>query len=175
MARRLLGQQETTIDSKGRIGLSQHLRRQFAEEVIVLKRKNHLVVLHPDDFDKVSRYIGRKFTFDSEEGVRLFFSSRLQSDRRHFFGNTFELSFDTQGRLTIPKILRDSIDLYSEVTWIGCGDYIELWANKHYIADCARREGELGSDNWFESTPPPESPSAQSKDSGDEGAVRNRE
>lgn len=167
------GQHETGIDPKGRVGLLQRYREQFEDTVTVFKRKDHVVVTTPGHFDKLVGFAGRRLSFEHEQGVRSFFDAKLQRDRRYFFGNKFDLAFDGQGRLTIPKTLRDAVDLNTDVVWVGCGEYLELWAKKHYVADCARWEQAGGFDMMFgSSTPAPYPPPAdENGDPGDWGDV----
>jgi MraZ protein len=168
----LSGQHEVTIDSKGRVGLPQELRKHLDGEVTVLKWKDHLVVVQPEKFNRLAGFVGNRVSLDSDSGAQGFFNPKLQRDRRHFFGNMFELAFDAQGRLTIPKTLRESMSFVSDVVWIGCGDYVELWSKKAYDADCARWEEAGGYDELF-AAPLPESPSAPITDApGGEGNGR---
>lgn len=167
------GQHETNIDSKGRVGLVQRYREHFKEEVVVLRWKDHMRIFTPQKFENLAGYVAKQLSFDSEEGVRNFFNPKLQRDRRFFFGNKFEMSFDAQGRLTIPKMLRDSLDLYDEVVWNGCRDYLELWAKKHYEADRAQWEQAGGFDKLFASVAPASGdPLAQDDGSGSDGEDR---
>ena len=168
----LSSQHETSCDAKGRIGLPQHFRKHLGDEVTVLKWKDHLMVIHPDNFEQLAGFVGQRLSLSNAEGVRNFFNPKARRDRRYFFGNKFDLSFDAQGRLTIPKTLRDSLDLYSDVIWVGCGDYVELWAKKHYTDDCARWEEAGGYDELFADEPPLDNPSAHEDGSGDEGEPR---
>jgi MraZ protein len=166
------GQSETTIDSKGRVGLPQGLRRYFEDDVTILKWDDHLMVFPPEKFNRLVGYVGQNLTFSKEEGVRNFFNPKYRRDRRHFFGNKFDLSFDSQGRLTIPKTLRESMSFVSDVVWVGCGEYAELWSKKAYDADCARWEEAGGYDELF-TAPPPDNPSAPEDEApGGEGDDR---
>ena len=105
--------------------MPQHFRRSFGETVTVIRWEKCLKVLSPQNFEKMARHVASRQSLSTPEGARSFFDSKAQRDRRHFFGNVYELSFDAQGRLTVPKSLRDSHDLYSEVMWVGCGEYID--------------------------------------------------
>jgi len=163
---------DTSVDAKGRVGLAQRHREKFGPVVALLKWNDHLIVFAPDKLEKLLGFVARRLSFDSEEGTRNFFDPKLQRDRRYFYSNMVELDFDAQGRLTIPKGLRDAVDLYSDVVWLGCGEYAELWATKHHLADCARWEEAGGFDRLFGSTPPPMNPSAQDGQPGDEGTGR---
>jgi len=158
------------MDDKGRVGVVARFREKFGEAVTVLKWENHLMVLPPEHFERLAGYVAKRLSLNSEAGVKNFFNPKLQRDRRYFFGNKFDLSFDAQGRLTIPKTLRDSCDLYAEVVWNGCGDYLELWAKKHYDADCAQWEQAGGFDNLFgDDQPASTNPLAPINFPGDDG------
>ena len=166
----LEGRHDTGMDDKGRVGVVARFREKFGEAVTVLKWENHLMVLPPEHFERLAGYVAKRLSLNSEAGVKNFFNPKLQRDRRYFFGNKFDLSFDAQGRLTIPKTLRDSCDLYAEVVWNGCGDYLELWAKKHYDADCAQWEQAGGFDNLFgDDQPASTNPLAPINFPGDDG------
>lgn len=162
---RLSGQIESNVDSKGRIAMPQQFRRKFGDEVIVIKWDKYLRVLHPENFDKLSAQVTSRQSFDSEDGIQSFFDPKPQLDLRHFYGNVYELSFDAQGRLTIPKGLRDSLDLYAEAMWVGTGNYVGLWALKHWIADCARWTEAGGYGKMFSRPPQSVNPSAEDEES----------
>ncbi len=168
----LRGQHLVMIDSKGRVGLPTELRRHLDGNVLVLKWKDHLKVVKPEKFNQLAGFVGSRVSVDAENGGYNFFNPKTQHDRRHFFGNMFDLSFDAQGRLTIPKELRESMSYVSDVVWVGCGDYAELWSKKAYEADCARWEEAGGYDELF-AAPLPDFPSAPNDDApGGEGNDR---
>ena len=165
------GRHDTGVDEKGRVGLVQRYREHFADGVTVLKWDKHLMVMTPGNFEIVAGFVAQRLSFQSDEGVKNFFNPKLARDRRYFFGNKFDLGFDAQGRLTIPKTLRDSLDLYSDVVWVGCGEYLELWAKKHWDADCAQWEQAGGFDRLFGDEPAPSSPSALDEGPGGIGSA----
>ena len=166
------GQYSVTIDSKGRVGLPTDLREHIDGKVLVIKWKDHLKVIKPEKFNQLAGFVGNRVSVNGEAGGQNFFNPKTQRDRRHFFGNMFDLSFDTQGRLTIPKELRESMGYVSDLLWIGCSDYVELWSKKAYEADCARWEGAGGYDELF-TAPLPDTPSAPITDApGGEGNDR---
>ncbi len=167
------GQHETGIDPKGRVSVLQRFREQLGENVTVFKRQDHLVLTSPQNFEKLIGFAGKQLSFEHEQGVKSFFDPKLQRDRRYFFGNKFEIGFDGQNRLTVPKTLRDDLDMYTDVVLVGCGEYMELWAKKHFLADCARWEQAGGFDMMFgsDSPAPYPSPANENGDPGDRGDV----
>ena len=164
----LFGQHEASVDSKGRVSLARNLRQQFGDEAVVLKWDRHLKVMTPENFEKVVGTVMSRLSFSSGKGAGNFFDPKMQRDRRAFFGNKFELSLDSQGRMALPKNLRVAMNLYEDVVWVGCGEYVELWSLKDYEADCARWEESGGFEQLFNGPAPPENSPAPD-DNGDSG------
>ncbi len=50
-----------------------------------------------------------------------------QELRRAFFGRSYESELDKTGRLLVPALLRQRLELGGSVTLLGCGEYVELW------------------------------------------------
>ena len=166
-AQMLHGQHEASVDSKGRVSLARQMRQNFGDEAVVLKWDRHLMVMSPENFDRIVGTVLNRLSFSSGEGAGNFFDPKIRRDRRAFFGNKFELSFDGQGRLALPKNLRVAMNLFEDVVWVGCGEYVELWSQKDYEADCARWEGSGGFELMFNSPAPPEiSPAPETDDDG---------
>lgn len=152
------------IDTKGRVSLMQPYRERFGDEATVLKWKDHLRVFTRENFEKIGGFVESRLSFDSDQGLKSFFDPKVQNDRRHFFGNKYDLGLDTQGRLGIPKQLRESMGFVEEVVWVGCGDYLELWSKPLYDVNCVQWEQAGGFDKLFS-----ESPAPASSPGGDDG------
>ena len=67
---------------------------------------------------------------------------------RAFFKGLAEVSFDSNGRLLIPKKLKETIGAGSEVVLVGVDSHIEIWNDKEYDSlDIAPEElGKLAED-----------------------------
>jgi MraZ protein len=153
----LSGEAETAVDAKGRVVVAQQLRRGFGETAAVLYwPKDRLLLMPPENFDKLVEMLAPHMSIDTPSGVRSFFNPKAQQDRRFFFGKKLDLDFDPQGRLTIPKPLRDEKGLHPEapIVLIGSGRYVELLTKQRYLADCARWEEAGGYENLFSDLPP---------------------
>jgi MraZ protein len=61
---------------------------------------------------------------------------------RGFIGKAHDVSFDKQGRITVPAELLKYAQIAgeSEVTVIGCDDYIEIWNSKLLTEGSADKE-----------------------------------
>jgi division/cell wall cluster transcriptional repressor MraZ len=153
----LSGEAETVVDSKGRVSIAQQLRKGFGQTAAVLYwPKDRLLLMPPENFDKLVEMLAPHMSTDTATGVRSFFNPKAQQDRRFFFGKKIDLDFDAQGRLTIPQNLRQDKNLNPEtpVMVIGAGRYLELLTKKTYLADCALWEAAGGYENLFSDLPP---------------------
>ena len=163
-AQLLFGQHDASVDSKGRVSLARSLRQHFGDEAVVLKWDKHLMVMSPQNFDNIVSTVLSRISLGSSQGAGNFFDPKIRRDRRGLFGNKFELAFDGQGRLALPKNLRVAMNLYEDVVWVGCGEYVELWSRKDYEADCARWEESGGFELLFNNPAPPTTSPAPDND-----------
>ncbi|HHH14184.1 MAG TPA: division/cell wall cluster transcriptional repressor MraZ [candidate division WWE3 bacterium] len=65
--------------------------------------------------------------------------------RRYMFSGAFEVSFDKQGRVVVPKNLLDyaGIKVGEEVLLIGAGDHFEIWNKKAWKKNLKNIERDL--------------------------------
>lgn len=126
------------IDNKGRLQIPIALRQIDRDKIygsfMLLKGSSGCLALVPvDEFHKTAR----EFTPElSAKGIVDF--------ARRLYPNSFELQLDNQGRVLLPKNLREHAGLEDDVLIIGLGSWIELWNEDRYEAVCA--ESEIGYD-----------------------------
>ena len=159
MSKKFYSQVEMRLDSKGRVALPPQYRKFFENDVVVWRMGNHLKVFTPKGFDEVAGVVNQHTKLENR-GIQDYFSPDAQRDRRLFYANRFDMQLDGNHRITVPKTLRSQLAMVEDVVWLGCGDYLELWAEHHYLADCARL-GEASGNNTLFAGSPPSIPSAQ--------------
>jgi len=172
LANRLIGDYETNIDSKGRVGLGR-FRQHFDESVIAVRMPGYLMILTPKQFDVISEGIRMRTSFSSEQNVYKLFDMDMQLFKRHFYANAFEVSLDSQGRMTIPKKMRENLNLVEDVVWVGCGDTLELWQAKQYEKNFMLWEHEGGPGRMSSVLTAPEAPAGVND--GDPGGTGERD
>lgn len=121
----LIGTDETSIDDKGRIVVAKSKREKLGDSFVLVLGKAGGLCLYPSAvFEELFREIFSVDTMNParEEYTRLMLSSA--SD---------DLAFDQQGRLTIPKRLREEARLTGDVLVLGCGDRLEIWARDEWV------------------------------------------
>jgi MraZ protein len=120
----LVGIEAATIDDKGRVLFNKKKRERLGDNFAIVVTKRGCLAAYPAVIWQ--RMLENVFSYEDindgrEEYTRLFFS--LSDD---------DLNFDGQGRVVIPKELRDFCKLKKDVKLIGAGDRIEIWAVEEY-------------------------------------------
>jgi len=120
----LLGNDNATIDSKGRILISKKKRDRLGDNFAMCMGKNGCLCAYPE-----ARW---------EEILRRIDDADPLSEAREIFSRLVlptaddELSFDEQGRVVVPQQLRNDAGLKKDVIILGCGDRLEIWDVEEY-------------------------------------------
>lgn len=126
------------VDTKGRITLPAQYRRMISGEdrssfVIQLGEYGHVLQLYTDS------------TFGKMEEDRLgaldYSESSLEA-RRRFYLSVENLQLDASDRLLIPRDKLREIGAGDELTLLGMGFYIEVWATSEFVARYGKGTGE---------------------------------
>ena len=119
----LLGEHHYQMDPKGRISLPAKFREAFRAGVhLTLGQEGCLYAFPPDEWDREKRRV--------EAGALADRSSRGYT--RMFFGNAERVDLDTQGRLVVPRRLRDKVRLARDVAVVGVSDRLEIWPQEQW-------------------------------------------
>lgn len=118
-----MGEYSHTIDAKGRVILPAKFREELGASFVVTRGlEGCLSVYTMGSWMNLAN--GMKKLKASKENVRAF--------KRFLFGSAAEVEFDRQGRILIPGTLREYAHLKKDVTILGTGDKIEIWAQEAY-------------------------------------------
>jgi MraZ protein len=109
-----------TLDAKGRISLPVAFRGRLETPVLVLTKglEHCVLVLPPDCWEKMSGKILDARGLDMEEASLLHYRFIVPSQ---------EAEYDKIGRIAVPQSLRDYAGLSGECSFLGKGDYMEIW------------------------------------------------
>lgn len=116
----LIGTDEATIDDKGRILFGKKKRERLGESFTVALGSVGCLVAYPQAVweDMLTNILSHNnINQGREQYTRLILGTADD-----------EIKFDSQGRVVIPKELRDLAQLKDKVKIIGCGDRVEIWA-----------------------------------------------
>jgi MraZ protein len=115
-----LGEYQHSLDAKGRIIVPSKFREELGAKFIATKGLDNCLFLYPLDEWKIIEEKLRELPF-SRADVRSF--------ARFFFSGASELEIDRQGRILLPPNLREYAGIEKDLTIIGVGARVEIWAN----------------------------------------------
>lgn len=120
----LLGTEEATLDSKGRILLSKKKRESLGEDFAMAIGEIGVLCVYPKQSWK--QQCAEIERCDPMNPGR-------QHYQREFYGKSeADLSCDTNGRVVIPSRLRSYAKLKENILIVGCYDHIEIWDPAEY-------------------------------------------
>jgi transcriptional regulator MraZ len=119
----LLGEHHYQMDPKGRISLPAKFREAFKAGVhLTLGQEGCLYAFPPDRWAQERDRVEERALADP--------NSRAYT--RIFFGNAEHVDLDAQGRLVVPRRLRDKVRLDRDVAVIGVADRLEIWPEEEW-------------------------------------------
>ena len=121
------GSNKLTIDDKGRLAIPARLRTQLADEY----GKQIAITLGPEC---VEIYPAAVFRRIAEAIPKIADRAKRMTMLRLFVGNAVEVELDAQGRVLVPTMLRERMQLDSEVVLVGQIDHFELWSEAQWTA-----------------------------------------
>jgi MraZ protein len=132
----LLGEHHYQMDPKGRISLPAKFRESFDEGVyLTLGQDGCLFAFPREEWDRRRAEVQALAISDP----------RNRAYARMFFGNAERVDLDAQGRLVLPRQLRENARLSREVTVVGVSDRLEIWARDAWEAYEQAHEGSYSS------------------------------
>ena len=129
----LRGSALTRVDDKGRLKIPTVFRASFQDihgpDVFVTSVTGESVRIYPMPvWLEVEQRLLKMPASHPSRGKFL--------DRVSYYGQTSEL--DTQGRIVVPQLLRDSASIVGDVRVFGKLDYLEVWNEERFAQKLAR-------------------------------------
>ena len=130
---RLAGREAANVDDKGRVLVSKRKREILGDDFVMRIGDNGCICM----YSKVEWAV---LTAEMDAYPR---TSRGRQRYSHLLMETVveELNFDGQGRVVIPRLLRDDAKIKDQVTIVGCDERAEIWAVEEYEAFRKDRAG----------------------------------
>ena len=131
----LRGNHPASVDAKGRLKIPNGFRglieQQYGQELFVTSVTGDYVRVYPM---AVWLEVERKLAeVPSTNPSKLRFL-----DRVNFFGQT--VSMDTQGRVVLPQMLRESAAMAGEVSVLGLQNHLAVWNQKRLTERLFKKE-----------------------------------
>jgi MraZ protein len=114
----LLGEHHYQMDPKGRISLPVRFRDSLADGIYLTLGQDECLYAFPQrEWQRELQAVEARTIADPAN----------RAYARVFFGNAERAELDPQGRLVVPRKLRDKVRLGREVTGSGVSDRLEIW------------------------------------------------
>ena len=118
----MFGEHKSALDDKGRMNMPAKLREELGDSFYVSKAINKkakcLTIYTNEAWERLA------------EKLKTLPQTKTGDLRRFIFGSAEMIKPDKQGRMLIPKILRDYAGLDGEAVIIGMDDKAELWSRE---------------------------------------------
>jgi MraZ protein len=121
------GANRISLDAKGRLAVPTRYRARIEErcdnQLIITVDRDRCLLLYPfPEWEEIERRFSRLPTLDRQ-------ARRLQ---RLMIGHATEVEPDAQGRILLPKELREFGAIDRQVMFIGQGNKFEIWDEEHW-------------------------------------------
>jgi MraZ protein len=139
------GPSKVTLDAKGRLAIpSRHRERILARadgQLVATVDREHCLLIYPlPDWEELERKLVRLPALKAETRGLL----------RAMLGYATEMEMDANGRILLPRELRDFAGLDRQAMLIGQGNKFELWDEQRWAE---RTEEWLAAENAYEDLP----------------------
>ena len=125
------GEHEYKVDEKGRVPLPPKFRRELKMGVILTKGTEKCIEAYPvTEWKRVSDSLAAKAVTPSN----------LRKLKRAIFGSAFSASFDGQGRIVLPFLLRTYAGIEDTAIVVGTDNCVELWNKELWEKERASAE-----------------------------------
>jgi MraZ protein len=118
------GEYEVSITSGGRIALPKRIREGMKENVFVITKGFGKCLA---GYEKASW----EARVDGLLDVSLLEKENIDK-RRVLFSSTVYLEIDDQGRIVLPRNLKEYAALLKKAIIVGIGDHFEIWEKRHW-------------------------------------------
>jgi len=119
------GEYEHSLDNKGRIIIPSKFREvaksHYVEKFYITRGLDKCLFMFAEEEWKSQELKFKNLSFTKRES---------RSFNRLFFSGTVEIEVDKQGRILIPKYLKDFAGIKRDVVIIGVSNRIEIWSKE---------------------------------------------
>ena len=143
MARGFRGEGHLKVDSKGRVSIPASFRRVIEKgdpDWTRGLRPNLIIVYGLDSQLQLDCYtLNAMYEIEARIARMKRGSVERKMAERVFHGRAMDTQIDEDGRIVLPKFLRDKIGLETEAFFIAASDHFQIWKPETYEATEAAR------------------------------------
>lgn len=119
------GEYEHALDKKGRLIVPSKFREvakaHYVEKFFITRGLDKCLFMFGEEEWKTQELKFKNLSFTKKEA---------RSFNRLFFAGTTEIELDKQGRILLPKYLKDYAGIKKDLVLIGVANRIEIWAKE---------------------------------------------
>ncbi|MBT9130306.1 MAG: Transcriptional regulator MraZ [candidate division WS2 bacterium] len=116
------GEYRLSLDEKGRLMIPARLRYELGENLYITRGPDRNLLVYPE-----SEWLKQVDFLESLPD-----SKALSRHIKRFLYTGMSCSFDNQGRILIPPLLREYSGLNREVVVVGMSKYLEVWSTEQW-------------------------------------------
>ena len=113
----LVGNHTHTLDTKNRVFFPAKFREELGSPIVITINVDKCLSAYSES--EWENFVAKLESYPK---------SQVKTVKRIFCGNARKVSPDAQGRVMIDKELLQFAGIEDSVTFVGCGDCVELWA-----------------------------------------------
>ena len=113
----LVGNHTHTLDAKNRVFFPAKFREELGSPIVITINVDKCLSAYSES--EWENFVAKLESYPK---------SQVKTVKRIFCGNARKVSPDAQGRVMIDKELLQFAGIEDSVTFVGCGDCVELWA-----------------------------------------------
>lgn len=117
----LKGEYNHSVDDKGRMIVPSKLREQLGNSFVITKGMDKCLYAYPENEWEI---------FEGKLRQLPTTNAKARQFVRVFLGSAVDCEIDNQGRINVPKTLRDYAGITKDVTVVGVGDKAEIWSKE---------------------------------------------
>jgi len=117
----LMGKYPHSIDAKNRLIIPSKLKEQLGTCITIIKDAERCLCVY--SADEWANYTAK---------INELPKSQAREVARFLYSNAIEVQPDGQGRVLIPQDMIDYAGITKNVVTVGCGKYVEIWAEEKW-------------------------------------------
>lgn len=116
-----MGNYTHSIDSKNRLIIPAKLKEQLGYNITIIKDADKcLCVYSAEEWENYTQKLSELPKSQAKQVARFLYS------------NAIEVQPDAQGRVLLPQGMIDYAGITKNVVTVGCGKYVEIWAEERW-------------------------------------------
>ena len=117
----LTGRYEYNLDAKSRMNFPPKFREEMGETVYITKWLDGCIAVYGEEkWNELNDKLNALPQIKSRELLRF------------IYGSAQDVTLDKQGRILLPRYLKEHAEIEKDIVVIGVGDHAEIWNRRKY-------------------------------------------